>query len=180
MEEFLRGRVSSSIFRGPKKEYKSLKELEDRVIGMGWKRLSNLPLFGIYWKPTGLNNNIEYCKINTFNKPVTADKLTPNGLVPIFETNKGREEWCPDLKGKLKADVWKVIGDTKYFIRHAEDLQSKSQTNVKVADNPTEMLKQLGELRDSNVITEEEFQKKKKEILERNLKSSNTYEWTYD
>ena len=73
----------------------------------------------------------------------------------------------PALAGLLLCDAFAVYGYLLYRKWQEEGLLKPRQKVVIQAASPAEALKQLANLKDAGVITEEEYQSKRNEILDR-------------
>ena len=105
-----------------------------------------------------------------------AHQLTPHEAVLIYRVSwelgdqKAEEESCGELEARLASAGWEPIGDPSVrsgalMKRRLDAKASAERPTSSAGANPVETLKQLAELRDSGVLTEEEFEGKKKDIL---------------
>jgi hypothetical protein len=115
--------------------------------------------------PPDTPEQYEYCVYGYGTGPsFKAYKQTPDGSVKFDESvSKGT------LASRLKAAGWKKIpGEEHWMIRRiqAEDSpEALSTPPTAPARDSMETLKKLGQLRDAGVVTEEEFQSKKTDLL---------------
>ena len=104
-----------------------------------------------------------------------AHQITPSGPVIILKSEavefKGRDIEKKDetayrkLIAQLKRERWEPaeINDEKITSMK----RRVSETNSQAPNNPADLLQQLTNLRDAGILTEQEFQTKKAEILKR-------------
>lgn len=69
-------------------------------------------------------------------------------------------------KGKMK---WIMEGNVKQFMQYVKDQMGKRETRAPTNAQPdiADQLAKLGQLRDAGVLTDSEFEQKKKELLAR-------------
>jgi hypothetical protein len=74
-----------------------------------------------------------------------------------------------ELRDKLLDDGWEIVAADNGYVRQMKKLVQAVQTTPSAAQTPSnvELLQQLASLRDAGILTEEEFQTKKAEILKR-------------
>ncbi|MER2998451.1 SHOCT domain-containing protein [Pontibacter populi] len=167
---------------------KNIDNFGNQLLTEGWSKIG----FTAFSRPTteaNFDEIYEYCVVELDSNTVkgsgffskekktyrhTAYKLSPQELVPI-ETSPLYDNLVDslyhDLKDRLMNNNWEVMnGQTDIFIRkidNQESADSETQSNFTQQKDPIVLLKQLAELRDSGVLTEEEFEKKKSEILDK-------------
>jgi len=101
--------------------------------------------------------------------------MTSSGSIIIFKEEevefKGRDIAKKDetayqkLITHLKSEGWEAAGTDDEKITSMK--RRVGSPAIQATNNPTELLKQLTNLRDAGVLTEQEFQTKKVEILKR-------------
>lgn len=90
------------------------------------------------------------------------DKTTVTGLCKL--RIKGlTETFVIDMNKKVLAEMKNVLNTAISNLKN----ESNQTVSVKVANDPIEQLKKLSELRDLGILTEEEFESKKAEIMSR-------------
>jgi len=88
------------------------------------------------------------------------DEAVELGEITAKQASKASKEFSEKAKKESLKLQKKGIAKLNEGIASAKKMASNSQEDL-------DMLKKLGELRDSGIITEKEFQEKKKEVLSR-------------
>jgi len=113
---------------------------------------------GIFSKKQGLLRYISY-------------KLTPNEVVEIESTAPATAEDMRSTKNSMVRllidNGWKSVEGKGDYLKRRVSNEKSTVASSSSPDDHIETLKQLAELRDTGVLTEEEFKKKKGEILDK-------------
>lgn len=91
-----------------------------------------------------------------------ADKIEDAGT-NVYENVKEKYEEAGGAEG-IKNDI---SAKAKSAAAGAKEKVNSTKTRMTDKQNPVDLLKQLGELREKGLITEEEFNEKKKDILDK-------------
>lgn len=170
-----------------------LKDFDNSLISSGWKEIPNGDGFFGYFVHREIETNhqysFEYCVLdyrmiieNSFWGGLKATmmnyialQLTPKEAIHLGQSTTARmdsEQEIDDsrvsLANKMVDRGWEMIsGEKDLMFRKIDSDQEVEKVSPVTTVNPTELLKQLAELRDTGALTEEEFQRKKSEILNR-------------
>ncbi len=116
----------------------------------------------VYYRKGRLSQKLEAWSINKISSVEMKTAILSTGI-KIFTSGD-----------KIELDIWGDKHAAKEYInelQHAinSDFESPINKNVEnnSQDDPIEKITELGKLRDAGIVTEEEFQSKKKELLAR-------------
>lgn len=141
------------------------------------------------------NSGLEFCRITMEMEEIReggffrkaeiqcwweVDRFTPEGRTLGYRTS---EPWMdPDdekknglrsnIASRLVFDDWSMTEDNRWFYRKIEDTQaipspSNGERSKEKEESPLEMIERLSALKESGAISEEDFERKKKELLDR-------------
>lgn len=161
-----------------------LEALANTLCGSGWSRIQNSNYFARAIETTAGEEQYEFAvatwgfgesvKTGLFGKEkhtyrADASMLTPQQLVYIEERAPlpdlaGAITATETLKSRLLNEGWATADDD--LLKRPVESQAEPRNAGPTGNSSVEILKQLAELRDAGVLTEEEFQQKKSQILD--------------
>ena len=150
---------------------KAAKELRDSLGKEGWRPFpDSVRYFSRPLREGGPQQEYEYCNAEfaTDGPRIThwmAQQLTPDGLVFIDKVEEDSVRMPDVMRARLVSDGWEPIEADTILKRRIGAQVSAGEPATNASTDPMETLKKLGELRDSGVLTNEEFEGKKKDIL---------------
>ncbi len=140
-------------------------EFKGSLAREGWRQIPEVLVLARPLREGAPRQEYEYCLIDADfdgnNIRYLGLQLTPDEAVFI-----DKDESEDALRTRVVSKGWQPIDGEDNLLKRPIGAQARpEEPGTTGTSDPTERLKKLGELRDTGVLTEEEFQVKKKEIL---------------